>query len=113
MIGHPNNSGLQMDQVTHLYIPPFFVDEVRIRQDDKPILAMSGGISISEDPNIRFTYIPDGAKKISVEAKDTDGHIFQGEWPVDASGMSAAIAASARLTVGSGHGPVHHFHRWW
>ena len=27
--------------------------------------------------------------------------------------VSDAIAASNRLTVGSGHGPVHHFHRWW
>lgn len=24
-----------------------------------------------------------------------------------------AIAASGALTVGKGHGPVHHFHRWW
>jgi hydroxymethylpyrimidine/phosphomethylpyrimidine kinase len=27
--------------------------------------------------------------------------------------MSAAIAAADRLEVGSGHGPVHHFHAWW
>jgi hydroxymethylpyrimidine/phosphomethylpyrimidine kinase len=27
--------------------------------------------------------------------------------------VSAAIAASQRLTIGSGHGPVHHFHAWW
>jgi len=27
--------------------------------------------------------------------------------------VSAAIAAANRLTVGSGHGPVHHFHVWW
>ena len=27
--------------------------------------------------------------------------------------VSAAIAAADRLTVGSGHGPVHHFHAWW
>ncbi len=27
--------------------------------------------------------------------------------------ISAAIAASGRLEVGTGHGPVHHFHRWW
>jgi hydroxymethylpyrimidine/phosphomethylpyrimidine kinase len=27
--------------------------------------------------------------------------------------VSAAIAATDRLTVGAGHGPVHHFHRWW
>ena len=56
MIGHPNNSGLQMDQLTQLYIPAFFVDELRLSQDGSPVLAMEGGISISEDPNLRFTY---------------------------------------------------------
>ncbi|MBB4017839.1 hydroxymethylpyrimidine/phosphomethylpyrimidine kinase [Chelatococcus caeni] len=27
--------------------------------------------------------------------------------------VSAAIAASERLAIGAGHGPVHHFHQWW
>jgi hydroxymethylpyrimidine/phosphomethylpyrimidine kinase len=27
--------------------------------------------------------------------------------------ISAAIGASETLTIGSGHGPVHHFHAWW
>jgi hydroxymethylpyrimidine/phosphomethylpyrimidine kinase len=27
--------------------------------------------------------------------------------------ITEAIRASDRLRVGSGHGPVHHFHRWW
>jgi hydroxymethylpyrimidine/phosphomethylpyrimidine kinase len=27
--------------------------------------------------------------------------------------VSAAIAAAAGLAIGSGSGPVHHFHRWW
>lgn len=27
--------------------------------------------------------------------------------------LSDALDASARLTVGHGHGPVHHFHAWW
>ena len=27
--------------------------------------------------------------------------------------LTDAIAASDRLTVGSGHGPVHHFHALW
>jgi hydroxymethylpyrimidine/phosphomethylpyrimidine kinase len=27
--------------------------------------------------------------------------------------VSAAIAAADRLNVGTGHGPVHHFHAWW
>jgi sulfur-oxidizing protein SoxY len=87
MIGHPNNSGLQMDQVTQLYIPPFFVNELRVWQDDSLVLAMEGGISISEDPNIRFTYVPNGAKRFRIEAKDTEGHVFQNEWKVDGSGI--------------------------
>ncbi|MFB9263839.1 quinoprotein dehydrogenase-associated SoxYZ-like carrier [Bradyrhizobium erythrophlei] len=86
MIGHPNNSGLQMDQVTQLYIPAFFVNELRLWQDDSPVLAMEGGISISEDPNIRFTYVSNGAKRFRAEAKDTDGHVFQHEWKADDSG---------------------------
>jgi hydroxymethylpyrimidine/phosphomethylpyrimidine kinase len=27
--------------------------------------------------------------------------------------VTAAIAAADRLHIGSGHGPVHHFHQWW
>jgi hydroxymethylpyrimidine/phosphomethylpyrimidine kinase len=27
--------------------------------------------------------------------------------------VTAALAASERLEIGSGHGPVHHFHAWW
>src|SRR6202795_2582701 len=87
MIGHPNNSGLQMDQVTQLYIPPFFVNELRLTQDDSLVLAMEGGISISEDPNIRFTYVSNGAKRFRAEAKDTDGHLFEHEWKIDDSGI--------------------------
>ena len=87
MIGHPNNSGLQMDQLTRLYIPAFFINELRIWQDDALVLAMQGGISISEDPNIRFAYVPNGAKRVRVEARDTEGHLFQGEWPVENSGI--------------------------
>ncbi|WP_249166531.1 quinoprotein dehydrogenase-associated SoxYZ-like carrier [Bradyrhizobium sp. JYMT SZCCT0428] len=87
MIGHPSHSGLQMDQVTQLYIPAFFVDQLRLWQDDSLVLAMEGGISISEDPNIRFTYVSNGATRFRAEARDTEGHVFQKEWKVDDSGI--------------------------
>jgi sulfur-oxidizing protein SoxY len=86
MIGHPNNSGLQMDQITHLYIPAFFIDELRLWQDNSPVLSMEGGISISEDPNVRFTYVSNGASTFRAEAKDTSGHVFQKEWKANGSG---------------------------
>src|SRR5258705_10012466 len=87
MIGHPNNSGLQMDQVTQLYIPAFFVNELRLCQDDSPVLSMEGGISISEDPNIRFTDVSTEPNGFHAEGKDTDGHLFQKEWKVDDSSI--------------------------
>lgn len=86
MIGHPNNSGLQMDQLTQLYIPAFFVNELKLWQDDSLVLTMEGGISISEDPNIRFTYVSNGAKRFRAEARDTSGHVFRNEWDIDKPG---------------------------
>jgi len=82
MMRHPNNSGLQMDQVTHLYIPARYVGALKIAQGDDLILSVDGGISISEDPNIRFTFKPSGAHEITVDAKDTNGVAFHGEWAI-------------------------------
>lgn len=87
MIRHPNNSGLQMDQLTRLYVPAFFVQQVRLWQGDDLILAVDGGISLSEDPNIRFSYRPNGADTLRAEVLDTDKHVFKGEWPADRSQM--------------------------
>jgi sulfur-oxidizing protein SoxY len=87
MVRHPNNSGLQMDQVTRLYTPAFFVRELHVWQGDQLAFAMEGGISISEDPNIRFSYVPNGAATFRAEAVDTDGRVYKGEWPVEASAM--------------------------
>jgi sulfur-oxidizing protein SoxY len=84
MVRHPNYSGLQMDQLTRFYIPVYFVRELRIWQGEDLVLAMEGGISISEDPSVRFTYLPNGAKSFRAEVVDTDNKIFRAEWPVEA-----------------------------
>lgn len=83
MIRHPNNSGLQMDPISRAYVAAHFVDRVEVRQGDALIFAMEGGISLSEDPAFRFSYKPNGAKTIRVEAHDNEGGVFTGEWPVD------------------------------
>jgi sulfur-oxidizing protein SoxY len=49
-------------------------------------LAMDGGISISENPNIRFTYRPNGAASFRAQAIDTEKHVYKGEWPASPSG---------------------------
>lgn len=87
MIRHPNHSGLQMDQISRLYIPAYFVESVRIWQGDELVLAMEGSIAISEDPNIRFTYAPIGATPFRAEVTDTQNRVFKGAWPFQASEM--------------------------
>ena len=81
LIRHPNYSGMQMDQVTRLYIPAHFVKSVRIRQGQDLLLAVQGGISISENPSFRFDYRPNGATSFSAEIEDSDGRSFRQEWP--------------------------------
>jgi sulfur-oxidizing protein SoxY len=85
MMRHPQNSGLQMDQLTRLYIPPFFIENLKIWQGDELMVEMDGGIAISEDPNIRFNYKPNGAGSFRVEATDTSKHIFRDGWSVEKS----------------------------
>jgi sulfur-oxidizing protein SoxY len=87
MIRHPNNSGLQMDQLTRLYLPAYFVHSVKVWQGEELLLAVEGSISISEDPSFRFTYLPSNAKSFAAEAVDTDNRIFKAAWPADASQM--------------------------
>jgi len=85
MLRHPQNSGLQMDQLTRLYIPPFFIENLKIWQGDDLVLAMDSGIAISEDPNIRFNYRPNGAAKFRAEAVDTSQKMFRDEWSIERS----------------------------
>lgn len=76
MVRHPNYSGMQMNQATGLYIPARYVDHITVRKGDALIFEMEGGISLSEDPNIRFTYAATAAGPLSVTARDTDGNTF-------------------------------------
>jgi sulfur-oxidizing protein SoxY len=85
MLRHPQNSGLQMDQLTRLYVPPFFIENLKIWQGEDLVLALEGGIAISEDPNIRFNYRPNGAAKFRAEGIDTSKHLFKDEWPIEKS----------------------------
>ncbi len=85
MLRHPQNSGLQMDQLTRLYVPPFFIENLKIWQGDDLVVAMDGGIAISEDPNIRFNYKPNGAASFRAEAVDTSKDRFKDEWLIQKS----------------------------
>jgi len=76
MIRHPNYSGMQMNQLTGLYIPAKYVERMEVKRGNDIVFTMTGGISLSENPNIRFTYGRGANNEITVTAQDTDGKVF-------------------------------------
>jgi sulfur-oxidizing protein SoxY len=76
MIRHPNFTGLQMDPISRGYTPARFINDIEVKRGDVVVLRMEGGISISEDPNVRFTYDAAADDAIEVRASDTNGATF-------------------------------------
>jgi len=71
MIGHPNDSGLVMDQLTRHYTPAYFVRLIKVTYAGKPILTAEVDFSISENPNFRFYFVPVSDGELKAEAVDT------------------------------------------
>lgn len=82
MIRHPNYSGMQMDQISRLYIPAEFIKSVQVWQGKEMLVSIESGISISENPEYRFRFKPNGDEPFRAEAVDSDGKRFQAEWKV-------------------------------
>lgn len=82
LIGHPNYSGLQMDQLTRHYVPAHFVSDIVVSYAGERVMSIEGAISISEDPSFRFSFVPLEPGEIAVEVRDTDDAVFTGSWPV-------------------------------
>ena len=82
LISHPNNSGLQMNQLTRHYIPAHYVEKIKVSYGGQTLMTVEGDISLSENPSIHFYFVPDGPGEITADAVDTEGNIFTGAWPV-------------------------------
>jgi sulfur-oxidizing protein SoxY len=79
MIRHPNFTGMQMDIVSRGYTPARYVNLVEVTRAGSLVLRMEGGISISEDPNIRFNYDGADGDALEVRATDSEGASFAGK----------------------------------
>jgi sulfur-oxidizing protein SoxY len=85
MVRHPNYSGMQMDQISRLYIPADFLEVLRVSQGDQLLLTVEGGISISENPSFRFSFTPNEAKVFRVEVADSEGKHYTGSFPAQSA----------------------------
>lgn len=73
-LSHPSHSGLQMDQITLLFLPMRAVQTLDVESDSKPYLNVEGSISLSENPEVSFS-IPSNTFELGVTMTDTDGAV--------------------------------------
>jgi sulfur-oxidizing protein SoxY len=76
LIGHPNYSGMQMDPLSRHWIPPHYVREIHVSYDDRPIMRVDGDISLSENPSIHFSFVPQAPGELSVRVVDSEEQEF-------------------------------------
>jgi len=88
LISHPNYSGLQIDQLSRNWIPPHYVRTIEVRYDGRPVLSVDADISLSENPSIHFSFVPERPGALEVEVEDSEGGRFQVNWPVAAETSS-------------------------
>lgn len=73
-LSHPSHSGLQKDQITLLFIPFRYVENLAVDLDGAPYLSMDGSISLSENPRVGVS-IPGATRDVGVTMTDTEGTV--------------------------------------
>jgi len=89
MISHPNDSGLAMDQVTRSYATPHFVRRVEVRYGGKLVMNADVDFSISENPNFRFYFVPNGDGELNARVVDNQDLEFTTRMKLDSARLGA------------------------
>ena len=84
LISHPNNNGMQVDQVSHLFVPPRYIQDITVRYGDELVFSVDADISLSEDPVITFGFVPQGAGPMRVDVLDSSQARFHRDFALDA-----------------------------
>lgn len=79
LIKHPMFTGLQRDLVSQGYWPAFFIDKIEATFNGETVMSADTFIGISEDPNIRFNFVPQQSGKLVVTIRDNEGGEFRHE----------------------------------
>lgn len=77
MINHPNDSGMVMDQLSRQFTPRRFVRTVNVAYGGQPVLSADLDFSISENPNLRFYFVPRAPGQLTVEVVDSNQTVWK------------------------------------
>ena len=79
---HPNDTGFELNQITLLYIPPHFVRTIKVSYEQRKIFDAELDFSLSENPTLRFNFVPRGRGELRVEVTDSKDGRFTGSLAV-------------------------------
>jgi len=82
LVSHPNHSGMQFDQISRTYVPPYFVRSIKVSYGGQPVMDVETDISLSEDPSLHFTFTPKAAGDLKAEVVDSKDQTYTGDWQV-------------------------------
>ena len=75
---HPNDTGFELNQQTVMYIPPHFVRSIRVSYAGRKVFDADLDFSVSENPTLRFNFVPHGKGELRAEVTDTKDGQFVG-----------------------------------
>jgi sulfur-oxidizing protein SoxY len=68
---HPNDTGFELNQQTVMYIPPHFVRSIRVSYAQRKLFDAELDFSVSENPTLRFQFVPRGRGELRAEVTDS------------------------------------------
>ena len=68
---HPNDTGFELNNVTVMYIPAHFVRSIKVSYGDRKVFDADLDFSISENPTLRFNFVPHGQGQLRAEVEDS------------------------------------------
>ena len=78
-IKHPMRTGLQRDLVSQGFVPAFYINKATFTYNGKTVMTVDVGVGTSEDPYMKFNFVPDVPGKLGVLATDNEGKTFTQE----------------------------------
>jgi sulfur-oxidizing protein SoxY len=85
---HPNDTGFELNNVTVMFIPPHFVRTIKVSYAQRKVFDAELDFSVSENPTLRFSFVPRGDGELRAEVTDSkEGH-FVGALAVNAAAPS-------------------------
>jgi sulfur-oxidizing protein SoxY len=75
---HPNDTGFELNNVTVMYIPSYFVRTIAVSYAGRKIFDADLDFSISENPTWRFNFVPQAPGELRAEVADSKERRYTG-----------------------------------